>query len=94
MNTNAGIFDKLVQALPTQTARRARLVAVADDEQLTHFSTAADNHMADGCRLCAPAAGVGGVLNVAAGMDQAALTAQRSPNRKLTVGGMGLLLSG
>lgn len=78
--------------LPATAAGRAEPVAVADDENFRDATFARQRHGADRARFRARALRVGGVLDVAAGIDRAARRAYRGADMEARIWGVGLAL--
>ena len=76
--------------LPATAAGRAEPVAVADDENFSDASFARQRHGADRARFRARALRVGGVLDVAAGIDRATRRAYRGADMEARIWGVGL----
>ena len=85
---------EFADALAAAAAGRAKRLAVADDADFGDAPLARQRHGGDRARLGADALGIGGVLDIAAGIDRAAGRAQRGADLEARIGRVGVRLRG
>ena len=81
---------EFADALAAAAAGRAERLAVADDQDLGDAPLAGERHRGDRAGLGAGALRIGGVLDIAAGIDRAAFGAQRGADVKARIGRIGV----
>jgi len=84
MDAHAGVGE-FANALAAAAAWRAQVLAVADDDDVDDAPLAGQRHRGDRAGLGARALRIGGVLDVAAGVDRAARSADRRADEKVRV---------